>query len=65
MKKALLLERRQFVEIMIVNGFSMTEFLTVQNLRDLYNSADWPHLRDQISRFFGLNLGLSDSIYLR
>ena len=51
MKKSFLMEQRNFVELLIMNGFSMNDFLTVLCLRDLYNSAEWPHLLEQIERF--------------
>ena len=52
MKKALLMERTNFVELLIMNGFSMNEFMTVKCLRELYNSAvvDWPQLLEQIEK---------------
>ena len=57
MTKALLMQREKFVELLILNGFSMHKFLTVkvgkymfqdisshlQKLRDLYNEAAVSH----------------------
>ena len=66
MLKALLMDRKNFVEALVVNGFSMQKFLTVENLRELYEGAskEWPHLLDQISRFVNININNSQ-IYLR
>ncbi len=38
-RHALLKERVKFIELMIMNGFVMRNFLTVQNLAQLYNEA--------------------------
>ena len=64
MLKALLMDRKNFVEALVVNGFSMQKFLTVSMLRELYDGAakDWSHLLDQIERFVNIS---SSQIYLR
>ena len=64
MLKALLMDRKNFVEALVVNGFSMQKFLTVGTLRELYEGAakEWPHLLDQIERFVNIS---STQIYLR
>ena len=64
MLKALLMDRKNFVEALVVNGFSMQKFLTVGMLRELYEGAakEWPHLLDQIERFVNIS---STQIYLR
>ena len=63
MTKALLMERVAFVELLILNGFSIHKFLTVKRLRDLYNDAviQHPHLLEQLERF----VGPCSYIYLR
>ena len=51
MMRALLMERKEFVELLLLNGFSMIDFLTVRTLRDLYNQGLvlWPQLMDQVT----------------
>ena len=63
MIRALLMDRKDFVELLILNGFSMTDFLTVKNLRDLYNQGlhTWPELLEQVKRF----VGSRSSVHLR
>ena len=63
MTKALLMERVQFVELLILNGFSLHKFLTVLKLRELYNEsvARHPALLDQLEKY----LGHKNFIYLR
>ena len=39
MMQALLMERVQFIELLVMNGFVMRTFLTVERLRMLYNEA--------------------------
>ena len=39
MMNALLMERVQFIEVLLMNGFNMSTFLTVSKLRQLYNEA--------------------------
>merc|ERR1719270_1317117 len=55
MTKALLMEREAFIELLILNGFSMHKFLSVKKLRDLYNEAAerHTHLLEQINKFVG------------
>ena len=63
MTKALLMERVQFVELLILNGFSFRQFLTVARLRELYNEASYRHpgLMDQLEKY----VGHKSFIYLR
>ena len=63
MTKALLMERVEFVELLILNGFSLSKFLTVLKLRELYNEsvARHPALLDQLEKY----LGHKSYIYLR
>ena len=63
MMKALLMERKGFVELLILNGFSMSDFLTVRSLRELYNQGlqSWPHLLEQVRRM----VGPRNSLHLR
>jgi len=37
MKQALLMERVKFIELMLMNGFVMRNFVTVDILKELYN----------------------------
>ena len=55
--------RKDFVELLILNGFSMGDFLTVKNLRELYNQGlhSWPELLEQIKKF----VGSRSSLHLR
>ena len=39
MQQALLMERRAFIELLVMNGFVMKTFLTVDILAKLYNQA--------------------------
>ena len=39
MLQALLMERREFIELLVMNGFVMKNFLTVEKLAKLYNEA--------------------------
>ncbi len=39
MIEALLMERSQFIEILVMNGFVMKNFLTVERLALLYNES--------------------------
>ena len=39
MMQALLMERLQFIELLVMNGFVMRKFLTVERMRQLYNDA--------------------------
>lgn len=39
MMQALLMERVNFIELLVMNGFVMRKFLTVERLRTLYNDA--------------------------
>ncbi len=39
MLQALLMERRAFIELLVMNGFVMKNFLTVEKLAKLYNEA--------------------------
>ena len=43
MTKALLMERVEFVDLLLLNGFSIRQFLTVRRLRELYNEAAAQH----------------------
>ena len=63
MIKALTMQRRNFVEALVVNGFSMTSFLTVEVLRELYQEAitAGQPLAEQIEKF----VGAYSDIYLR
>ena len=63
MLKALTMERRNFVEALVVNGFSMGNFLTVEILRELYQDAinAGQPLIEQIEKFVGTH----QEIYLR
>ena len=63
MTKALLMERVEFVELLIMNGFSLHKFLNVLKLRELYNEsvASHPALMDQLEKY----LGHKSFIYLR
>lgn len=63
MIRALLMDRKDFVELLILNGFSMADFLTVKNLRELYNQGlhSWPELLEQIKKF----VGSRSSLHLR
>ena len=62
MNHSLILDRLDFVELLIMNGFSMYKFLTVKRLRELYNDGvvRHPHLLVQIKR----RVGPCDYIYL-
>ena len=63
MLKALTMERKNFVEALVVNGFSMANFLTVEVLRELYQDAinAGQPLAEQIEKFVGTH----QEIYLR
>lgn len=39
MFRALVMERANFIELLVMNGFVMRSFLTVEKLRTLYNEA--------------------------
>ena len=39
MLQSLLMERRAFIELLVMNGFVMKNFLTVEKLAKLYNEA--------------------------
>ena len=39
MTRALDLERTKFIELLVMNGFVMRSFLTVEKLRELYNDS--------------------------
>ena len=39
MLQALLLQRTAFIELLVINGFVMKNFLTVEKLAKLYNEA--------------------------
>ena len=39
MMQALLMERSNFIELLVMNGFVMRAFLTVERLRQLYNDS--------------------------
>ena len=53
MTKALLMERVEFVELLILNGVSFRQFLTVARLRELYNESSFRHpgLMDQLEHY--------------
>ena len=53
MTKALLMERVEFVELLILNGVSFRQFLTVSRLRELYNESSYRHpgLMDQLEKY--------------
>ncbi len=55
-KHALLKERVKFIELMVMNGYVMRNFLTVQNLAFLYNEA----VRQAKRSFFSLLAVLPD-----
>ena len=44
MLQALLLQRTAFIELLVMNGFVMKNFLTVEKLAKLYNEAVRPLL---------------------
>ena len=63
MMKALVMGRKNFVEALVINGFSMGNFLTVSVLRELYQEhfdAGQP-IMEQIEKF----VGSTSSLYLR
>ncbi len=39
MMDALIFERSSFIELLVMNGFVMRSFLTVERLRELYNRS--------------------------
>ena len=41
MMKAMLMDRKDFVEMLILNGFPLSDFLTVHHLRELYNQVSY------------------------
>ena len=55
MTRALLMDRVEFVELLILNGFSFRKYLTVSRLRELYNesAARHPGLMDQLEKYIG------------
>ena len=55
MTRALLMERVEFVELLILNGFSFRQYLTVARLRELYNESAVRHpgLMDQLDKYIG------------
>ena len=63
MIKALNMQRKNFIEALVVNGFSMGNFLTVEVLRELYQDAidGGQPLTEQIQKF----VGNYHKIYLR
>lgn len=63
MMKALVMGRKTFVEALVINGFSMGNFLTVEVLRELYQEHfdSGQPIAEQIEKF----VGATNKLYLR